>query len=381
MVGAPNRVDRARLYGLLDDVFDRNRLTNNGPLVRELERRLSALLGVGNVVAVANGTLGLLLGAVALDVTGRVLVPSWTFAGTVQPLLWAGLTPEFVDVDPATHSMDPRQLERFADHDDIAAVVPVHLWGRPCAIEEIGIAAEELGVPVLYDAAHAIGSSHRGRAVGGFGAAEVLSFHATKWFSSIEGGALTTDDDELADRLRQLRNFGFAGEGIIPVNGINAKMSEIHAAVALTQLERFDELRAANAQRHRAYAHWFEGHDRIRLLDTTNEGTSGNGYAVVQLRDLGPAPAPRLKRVLAAENVQTRCYFDPGVHRLDAFARFAPDRGRLPITEALCGHCLALPTGEGVSVEDVGAIAGLVIEGIDRLSERHVEQALEQVAT
>lgn len=367
LTGAPNTVDRARLYARLDEMFDRHRFTNNGPMVREFETRLEALTGAEHVVTVANGTLALLVASVGLGVRGTVMVPSWTFAGTVQPLLWAGLEPVFVDVDPLTHSIDASVIEEAAADRKIDLIVPVHLWGRPCDTEAIDAAAREIDCPVLYDAAHALGATHDGRAVGTFGTAEIFSFHATKWMSSIEGGAIATGDADLAELCRRLRNFGFAGEGDIPVNGINAKMSEMHAAVGLCQLERFDTLQAINRERFDIYRACFDGHDHVRLVPVSNGGTAPHGYVVVEISAPTPDPASELQRILEAENVHVRRYFSPGVHHLEAFERFAPSTP-LPVTDRLSTCCLALPTGEAVSPTDVLRIGGLVLEGIERLS-------------
>ena len=328
--------------------------------------------GAEHVVTVANGTLALLVASVGMGAQGKVVVPSWTFAGTVQPLLWAGLEPLFVDVDPMTHSLDARSLEIAALNNDIGLIVPVHLWGRPCDVERIEAAAHEIGSHVLYDAAHALGATHNGQSVGTFGTAEVFSFHATKWLTSIEGGAIATDDGDLAELCRRLRNFGFAGEGDIPVNGINAKMSEMHAAVGLCQLERFDSLRATNRERFDIYRACFDGHDQVRLVPVSNGGSSPHGYVAIEVDTPGHDPALELQLTLEAENVHVRRYFSPGVHRLKAFERFAPEQG-LPVTDRLSTCTLALPTGEAVSPTDVLRIGGLVLEGIERLARTRSE--------
>lgn len=374
--GAPNEIDRARVYALLDEMFDRSRLTNNGPLVRRLEERIAELLDVPHVVNVANGTLALLIAATGLGARGGVAVPSWTFAGTVQPLVWAGLEPCFVEVDAESHSMDPDHLKVTLERGDVGLVVPVHLWGRPCHIDRIEAAAAAAGTPVLYDAAHAFGASHDGTPIGNFGDAEIFSFHATKWMTSIEGGAVTTANGDLAAHLRRLRNFGFAGEDDIPVNGINAKMSEMHAAVGLCQLDRFDQLRAINRDRYVTYRSCFEGSPDLRLLSTqvSHRDTAPHSYVVIELDpSLGPFAARDLQRILEAENVHVRRYFSPGVHRLEAFARFAPAEP-LPVTDSLAGRCIALPTGEGVSREDVVTISGLVSAALDRIKDRSASE-------
>ncbi len=365
VTGTPNNIDRAAVYARLDEMFDSNRLTNNGPLVRELEERLAALLGVGDVVAVTNGTMALLIASVGLGARGDVLVPSWTFAGTVQPLVWAGLRPRFVDTDPRTHLVDPEVLAAAAT-DEVGLIVPVHLWGRPCEADRIDAVAADIGCPVLYDAAHAFGAAYRGTPIGNFGDAEIFSFHATKWMTCIEGGAIATNDGDLAQRCRRLRNFGFAGEGDIPLNGINAKMSELHAAVGLCQIRRFGELRHIHRERQDAYRSCLEGHDRIRLVTSQDAARSPNGYVIVEVDAPVPDPARAVQLMLEGERVLVRRYFAPGVHRLAAFERFADDV-TLPVTDELSRRCVALPTGEAVTIEDVVAISGLLLQAVDRL--------------
>ena len=283
--------------------------------------------------------------------------------------MWAGLRPEFVDVAASSHSIDAAELLAAGPPDDLGLIVPVHLWGRPCDTTALAALSTAWNVPLLYDAAHALGATNEGVPVGNFGVAEVLSFHATKWFTSIEGGAIVTNDSALAEQCRRLRNFGFAGEDDIPVNGINAKLSEMHAAVGLCQLERFDELRDINRQRFTTYETCFAGRSDVRVVPPATDGAAPRGYVVLELRPAEPVamPSVALQAVLEAEGVHVRRYFSPGVHRLAAFRRFGPPRD-LPVTDDLSTRTIALPTGESVTAEDVVTIAGLVLEGLDRLS-------------
>ncbi len=251
-VGAPNIGDRANLHRLLDEALDRRWLTNDGVLVQEFERRMAEFLGVRHFVAICNATVALeiLLRACGLD--GEIIVPSFTFVATAHAPQWLGLTPVFCDIDERTHTLDPARVEeRITSR--TSAILGVHLWGRPCNVEALQGIADQRGLRLLFDAAHALGVSCRGAMVGNFGDAEVFSFHATKFFNTFEGGAITTNDDDLAERLRLKRNFGFAGYDTVVTDGTNGKMSEISAAMGLTSLASLDAFIVHNRCNYEAY--------------------------------------------------------------------------------------------------------------------------------
>ena len=200
-VGRPNLGRRDRLFDRLNDLLDRRWLSNEGPYVQELETALACRLGVRHAIAVANGTVGLDIAIRAAGLSGEIIVPSFTFVATSHVLLWQGLTPVFCDVDPATHNLSPERVEALIT-ERVTGIIGVHIWGRASAVDELDDIARRHGLTVIYDAAHALLCSHRGRMIGGFGRAEVFSFHATKFVNSFEGGAIATDDDDLAQRAR-----------------------------------------------------------------------------------------------------------------------------------------------------------------------------------
>ena len=209
-VGRPNIVDRDAFLARVAQVLDNQWLTNNGPLVQEFEARIAAHLGVKHCVAMCNGTIALEIAIRALGLTGEVIVPSWTFVATAHALYWQGITPVFADIDPDTHNLDPDAVRRMITP-RTSGIIGVHLWGRAAPVEALQAIADEHGLKLMFDAAHAFGSTHRGQSIGRFGACEVFSFHATKSFNTMEGGAVTTNDDALAETLRLMRNFGFKG--------------------------------------------------------------------------------------------------------------------------------------------------------------------------
>lgn len=371
-VGRPNLGDRDALMARIEGMLDRNWLTNDGPLVREFEDVLCERLGVRHAVAMCNGTVALSLTAMALELTGEVILPSFTFVATAHALRWQGLEPVFADVDPRRHTLDPAQVAGLVT-ERTSAVLGVHLWGNPCDTDALGEAAAAAGVPVLYDAAHAFGSGTQAGMVGGFGSAEVFSFHATKFVNSFEGAAVTTDDDALAERLRLLRNFGFVGYDRVDHLGINGKMPEVCAAMGITSLEAIDGFLARNRANLDAYRGALAGIPGVELVEPSPAGPHNHQYVVVEV-DEAAAGIHRdvVVEALWAENVRARRYFSPGCHRSEPYAGEQHGVGeRLPVTEALCERVLVLPTGTSVTPEvaaDIGALVGLVVEGAPALA-------------
>ncbi|MEO1060707.1 MAG: DegT/DnrJ/EryC1/StrS family aminotransferase [Actinomycetota bacterium] len=354
-VGAPNRVDGERLATAIRQVIDRRRLTNDGPLAREYEERLGELCGA-HAVLVVNGTAALLVAGRALGLSGRIAVPSWTFVASVHAVSLLGAEPVFVDVDES-HTMDPLALERIAAAGAIDGVMPVHLFGGACDIEAIGLQAAGMDVPVLYDGAQALGTTIRDHPIGRFGTASAFSLHATKWMSAIEGGFITTEDAALAEECRRRRNFGIVGPDAVAMVGTNAKMSELHAAAGLVQLDRFDELAAHNEACFAAYRAVLDPCPDVSLLDVGPTGTSARPYVAIELA----ADRDVILAALAAEGVDCRRYFFPGVHRFPPYADL-PLVEPLPVTERLAAGCLALPTGDQLTPSDARRIGELVVE-------------------
>jgi dTDP-4-amino-4,6-dideoxygalactose transaminase len=227
--------DREAFLTRVGEIFDRGWFSNDGPVVREFEARLAEMAGVRHCVATCNGTIALEIAIRALGLEGEVIVPSYTFVATAHALHWQGVTPVFADIDPRTHTLDPEAVRR-AITPRTTGIIGVHLWGQPAAVDELQAIADEHGLSLMFDAAHAFACTHQGRMIGGFGRAEVFSFHATKFFNSFEGGAVMTDDDEIAEKARLMRNFGFAGYDNVIHPGTNGKMIEVCAAMGLTNL-------------------------------------------------------------------------------------------------------------------------------------------------
>lgn len=360
-VGRPNIGDRSRLMARINDMLDRRWLSNHGPLVLEFEERLRDLLQVRHCLTVTNGTTGLELAVRALDLTGEVIVPSFTFVATAHVLTWSGLTPVFVDVDPATHNLDPAAVQR-AITPRTSAIMGVHVWGRPCAVDQLEILARQCGLHLIFDAAHAFGASHAGHLIGGFGDAEVFSFHATKFFNTFEGGAIATNDDALAERLRLMTNFGFTGYDEVSELGINGKMTEVAAAMGLTGLESLDAFIAVNRRNYQRYQAELSGVPGVTLIGYDDRERNNYQYVVVEVDETFTGISrDELVSILHRENILARRYFYPGCHRMEPYRTLNPFAGdNLPHTERISQQVMVLPTGEAVSPADIQQICAII---------------------
>jgi dTDP-4-amino-4,6-dideoxygalactose transaminase len=373
-VGRPNIGDRERLLARIDDMLERRWLTNAGRYVQELEQRLADLMGVRHCIAMCNGTVALEIAIRALGLSGEVILPSLTFVATAHALQWQEIAPVFCDIDPATHNIDPARVESLITP-RTTGIVGVHLWGRPAEADALAEIAERRGLKLLFDAAHALGCTYKGRMVGGLGDAEVFSFHATKFINAFEGGAVATNDDALAERIRLMKNFGFAGFDNVIYIGTNGKMSEVSAAMGLTSLESMDTFIDTNRANYETYRRCLADIPGVRLL-TYDERERGNfQYIVIEL-DSAQAGIGRdaLVEVLHAENVIARRYFYPGCHRMEPYRSYQPHAGLLlGQTEAVAARIVVLPTGTAVDTADIECmcrIIGLAVDGAGAVTER-----------
>jgi dTDP-4-amino-4,6-dideoxygalactose transaminase len=372
-VGRPNIGDRAAFLARVDEILDARWLTNDGPQVREFEADVAALTGAGHCVATANGTLALALAAAALGVSGEVILPAFTFVATAHALRWIGIDCVFADVEPERHTLDPDRVTSLITP-RTSAIVATHLWGNAADVDALAAIAGQHGLRLLYDGAHALGCTAGGRPLGAHGDAVALSFHATKLCNALEGGAVLTGDSGVAERLKLLRNHGFAGYDHVVALGTNAKLDEVSAAMGITSLASIDAFVAANEANDRAYRVALDGIPGLRVLPRP-EGERHTCHYVVLEVDGAVTGLDRdaLLAVLLAENVLARRYFHPGCHRMEPYAGEHPGvASRLPVTERLCEQVLCLPTGTAVSPGDavrIGEIIRVAIGAGDRVRE------------
>jgi len=360
-VGRPNIGNRQRLLARINDLLDRRWLTNKGPYVREFERKIADMIGVKHCIAMCNATVALEIAIRAARLSGEVIVPSFTFIATAHALQWQRITPVFCDIDPHTRNIDPGRVEEMITP-RTTGIIGVHLWGRPCDVEALAEIARRRNLKLLYDAAHAFGCSHKGRMIGNFGDAEVFSFHATKFFNTFEGGAVVTNDDDLAAKIRLMKNFGFAGYDNVIYIGTNGKMSEVSAAMGLTGLESLEEFIATNYRNYKQYQHELAGIPGVHLVTYDETGKCNYQYIVLEVDEaVTQVSRDQLVEILYAENVLARRYFYPGCHCMEPYCSYFPHAGLLlPETERLANRVLSLPTGTAVEPAEITRICHIV---------------------
>ncbi len=307
-VGRPNIGNREKFLSQVNDILDRRWFTNQGRYVRAFEQAVAELAGVKHCIAMCNGTIALEIATRGLNLNSEVIVPSFTFVATAHALQWQGITPIFCDIEPEQYCIDPDKVEELITP-RTTGIIGVHLWGRPCAIEALTEIAERRKLKLVFDAAHSFGCSHGGRMVGGFGDCEIFSFHATKFINTFEGGAVVTNDDELASKIRLMKNFGFSGYDNVIYIGTNGKMSEVSAAMGLTSLDSMDDFIAANRRNYEAYKRGLSGLPGIRLLPYDSSEKHNYQYVILEV-DQAETNLDRdcLVAALQAENVLARRY-------------------------------------------------------------------------
>lgn len=315
----PNK-EKYKAY--IDRIYESGWLTNNGSLLQELEQRLKEYLGVRHLILVANGSLALQLAYKALDLKGEVITTPFSFAATTSTLAWEGLKPVFADIDPKSFNLDPNNIEALITT-ETSAIVPVHVFGNPCEVEKIQEIAHKHSLRVVYDAAHAFGSQYKGQSVLNYGDISTISFHATKLFHTIEGGAVITNDDELAKKVRLLINFGITGPTTIESVGTNAKMNEFEAAMGLCLLDEIDNIRSEREKVWQMYQQELSG---IVAFQQWN-AQSDNNYAYAPVLFKSEAKLLEAEARLKANNIMPRRYFYPSLDTLDYLS-----------TEQVCEH-------------------------------------------
>lgn len=353
-VGRPNMPNRDAFLARIKTMLDSGRLTNLGPMVQEFEARVARIAGVDHAIATCNATTGLELAIGALGMRGDVIVPSFTFVATVHALWRQGIRPVFCDVDPVTHCLDVDCVEA-AITSRTTGILGVHLWGNSCASRRLRDLARSHGLKLLFDAAHAFGCHADKPRCPTSGDAEVFSFHATKCVHAFEGGAIVTNDGELAERLRLMVNFGFAGEDRVAHLGTNGKMSEASAAMGLTSLESMGDFFEHNRRNFACYTDGLAEVPGVELMPRSLDQTHNFQYIVTEIvAEEAGLTRDELVAALRMENVMARRYFHPGCHRMQPYLGLFPRAGRtLPETEGLTQRVMVLPTGMAISQEEI----------------------------
>ena len=348
------------MVGVLKEIWDSGILTNGGPFHERLEAALQDYLGVGHVSLFANGTLGLITALQALEIEGEVITTPFSFVATAHALLWKRLTPHFVDIDPDTMNLDPQRI-REAITPATRAILPVHCYGRPCDLTAIEAIAEEHGLKVIYDAAHAFGVRLSEGNIFAHGDLSVLSFHATKVFNTFEGGAVISPDAAMKRRVDQLKNFGFVDDVTVDAAGMNAKMNEFSAALGLLQLREVDAAIARRAEidaRYRARLHAVGG---IGIPAPSNEARPNHSYFPILVKPDFPMARDALYQHLRTNNVYARRYFYPLISTFPMYAGFpSSSPANLPEATRIAAQVICLPIYPALADDDVDRVIDLI---------------------
>ncbi|MGV8050826.1 MAG: DegT/DnrJ/EryC1/StrS family aminotransferase [Anaerolineaceae bacterium] len=348
------------LQPYLEQIWSTRQLTNSGPFHQEFEQALCDYLGVQHVSLFANGTLALVTALQALRITGEVITTPFSFVATAHSLLWNGIKPVFVDIDPETLNLDPNKIEA-AITPQTTAILPVHVYGRPCDTECMQSIADTYGLKIIYDAAHAFGVEDEGGSVLRHGDLSILSFHATKVFTTFEGGAIVSPDAKTKKRIDYLKNFGFSDEVTVVAPGINGKMNELQAAIGLLQLKHIDKALEQRAEIDRRYRDILADIPGIRCLPPADCRRRNYAYFLIMVEPDYSFSRDELYSILRQKNIYARRYFYPLISDFPMYRALpSAKKSNLPVASASADKVLCLP----------------IYPGLDKVSFNNIVQAI-----
>lgn len=337
----------------VDRIYQSGWVTNNGQFVMELEKRLGEFLGVKNVILVSNGTLALQVLYKAMEIKGEVITSPFSFVATTSSIAWEGFEPVFADIDAHDFCIDPARVEEKISG-KTGAIVAVHVFSNPCDVESLDMIAKKHGIKLIYDAAHAFSVHYKGKSILNYGDASTLSFHATKIFHTIEGGAIITGDDALAKKIRLMINFGIAGYDTITDLGINAKMNEFQAAMGLAVL---DDVKANISKRKISFDQYrqaFRDQDELQL-QAIRPGSSLN-YSYFPVLFQTESTLLNVREALNRKEIFPRRYFYPSLNTLP----YLKGKQSAPVSESVAGRILCLPIFEDLEDQRVKEIIEII---------------------
>jgi dTDP-4-amino-4,6-dideoxy-D-glucose transaminase len=346
----------------LEKIWENKWLTNNGPFHQQLEQALCDYLGVEHLSLFTNGTIALVTALQTLRITNEVITTPFSFVATAHSLIWNGLTPVFVDIDPVTCNLDPEKIEQ-AITPRTTAIMPVHCYGTPCNVERIQKIADTYGLKVIYDAAHTFGVKYKGESLLRHGDLAVLSFHATKVFNTFEGGAIVCPDAKTKQRVDYLKNFGFADEVTVMAPGINGKMSEINAAFGLLQLKYVDGAIKRRAEIDGLYRTGLNGIKGINCLPKPPHTEHSFSYFPIFVGNDYPLSRDGLYNRLKDQNIHARRYFYPLISDMPMYRGLpSANQANLPVAEELSQQVLCLPIYPDLQVSEIEQIVRCITE-------------------
>jgi len=341
---------------LLKGVWERGILTHNGPLVQQLERDVASKLNLPNFVAVSNGTIAIQMAIKALDIQGEIITTPFTWIATVSAIKWEGCSPIFCDIDPATLNIDPSKIEALITP-RTRAIMPVHVFGTPCDVEAIDAIAKKYNLKVIYDGAHAIGSSFKGKGLLSYGDISATSLHATKLLNTAEGGGCVAEDPELAARLQRLRFFGHDEQKDVVEDGFNGKLTEVHAALGIANLKYYDAVLADRKEKYTQYKIALAVSERLTFQSVPQGETNYSYFPVIFESE---SVLLKVNSALAEENIHARRYFYPSVNTYRKVLDYQP----MPVSEDIASRILCLPLYFKLQQTDLERIISIVLHSL-----------------
>ncbi|WP_352418505.1 DegT/DnrJ/EryC1/StrS family aminotransferase [Proteiniborus sp.] len=337
----------------LKKIWESGIVTNNGELVKRLEKELSSILKLSNLIAVANGTLGIQIAIKALDLVGEIITTPFTFIATCSSIIWQNCTPIFVDIDPETLNIDSDKIEPKITR-KTSAILGVHVFSNPCDVKSINNISKKHNLKVIYDAAHSLFVDYEDKSILDYGDISVVSFHAVKFFNTVEGGACITQSKELAERIRQIRNFGFNENGQVTDIGINAKMSELHAAMGLASLKYIEEIRKKRKDKYNIYKKLLSNNKNIKFQKINTEQYN---YSYMPVIFSDETILLSVLDKLNKNSIFPRRYFYPSLNNLKISTSSTYN---LPIAENISRRILCLPLYNNLEDKDIEFICKLI---------------------
>lgn len=348
------------LLPYLESIWDSKILTNSGPFHQELEQALCDFLGVKYISLFTNGTLALVTALQALRITGEVITTPYSFVATTHALHWNNITPVFADIDPKTLNLDPEKIEA-AITPRTTAILPVHVYGQPCDVDNIQKIADNYNLRVIYDAAHAFGVKSQGGSILNHGDLSILSFHATKVFNTFEGGAIISPTAKMKQHIDHLKNFGFVDETKVVAPGINSKMSELNSAVGLLQLKYVDQVINKRKQVDKHYRELLKGVKGIVCIDFPADVTANYAYFPITVEPDYPMTRDELFTHLREHQIYTRRYFYPLISDFSMYRGLQSAKGdNLTVARRISEKIICLPIYPDIEEEVVAKICRLI---------------------
>ncbi len=339
----------------IDEIYESSWLTNNGPMVQKLERRLKEYLGVKNIILVSNGTIALDIAYKVMDLKGEIITTPFSFVATTSSAVLANLKPVFADIDERTLNIDPKNIEKLITS-NTSAILPVHVFGNACEVEEIEQIAKKHNLKVIYDAAHAFDVKYKDKSVLNYGDISTLSFHATKLFHTIEGGAIITNDDELAEKIRYFINFGIKSAIEIPFVGTNAKMNEFEAAMGLCVLDDIDFIKTSRQKVIDLYKKELQG--LVQFQEQNINASQNYSYMPVILKN--EEELLNVQKALNEKDIHPRRYFYPSLDTLN----YLEDKQECKISRDISKRILCLPVFAELESDNVENIINIIKESL-----------------